>query len=189
MEGLVFGDIEVDKLMSVTSKGLYTSFTATFPPPKVIYKFEVDWNLVWRRLDMSTLEPLGRDYLFVIIHNVVPNRERLFYKMNMVDSPNCLLCGEKEDNTHVFTECLLVREAWGWLRLRLLSLLPDDCAQTSNFEFISLMFSKHFWEKELVWLLGVYVEFVWQQRMLKKTSVKLEQLVGEIKYRYKKNQT
>ena len=185
--GLVLGDVNVNMLSSVTAKGLYSEFTSTFPPPKVIYKYEVDWKLVWERLDLSVLEPLGREYLFMIIQNVVPNRERLFLKMNMVESPNCLVCGVREDNTHVFTECVLVREAWGWLRMRLLSLLPEECSKTSNFEFISLMFSKHFMEREAVWLLGVYVEFVWQHRILKKTSLKIEHLVGQTKYRYKKS--
>ena len=187
--GLVLGDVNVNRLSSVTAKGLYSEFTSTFPPPKVIYKYEVDWKLVWERLDLSVLEPLGREYLFMIIQNVVPNRERLFMKMNMVESPNCLVCGVREDNTHVFTECVLVREAWGWLRMRLLSLLPEECSKTSNFEFISLMFSKHFMEREAVWLLGVYVEFVWQHRILKKTSLKIEHLVGQTKYRYKFSRT
>ena len=37
---------------------------------------------------------------------------------------------------------------------RLLRLLPEDCAQTSNFEFITLMFSKHLMENEAVCLIG-----------------------------------
>ena len=31
------------------------------------------------------------------------------------------------------------RETWGRVRYRLLRLLPVDCAQTSNFEFINLI--------------------------------------------------
>ena len=52
--------------------------------------------------------PLGREYMFKIINNVVPNRERLHQKMNMANSPNCLVCNVREDNTHIFTECIMV---------------------------------------------------------------------------------
>ena len=70
----------------------------------------VDWSLVWNRLDSPILEPRSREYLFLIVNNIVPNRERLFEKMHMVASPNCLVCGVREDNTHLFTECVSVRK-------------------------------------------------------------------------------
>ena len=75
-------------------------------------------------------------------------------KMNLANSANCQICGVREDNTHLFTECELVREAWGWLRMRLLDLLPEDCVITSNFEVISLIFEKQFFDKEAVLLIG-----------------------------------
>ena len=100
-----------------TAKDLYKGYTSTLPPPKVIFKFDVEWTRVWERLNSAVLDPLAREQLFMVIHNIVPNRERLFMKMNMVNSPNCLLCHEREDNVHLFMECILVREAWGWVRL------------------------------------------------------------------------
>ena len=103
--------------------------------------------------------------MLLVIHNIVPNRERLFMKMNMVNSPNCLLCHEREDNVHLFMECILVREAWGWVRLRLLSLLPEGCEQTSNFEFLNLMFMKNLMDNEAVWLLGAFIEFTWKENL------------------------
>ena len=48
-----------------------------------------------------------------MVHNIVANRETLFDKMNMVASPNCQICGVREDNVHLFTECISVREAGG----------------------------------------------------------------------------
>ena len=63
--------------------------------------------------------------------------------MNMINSPNCLVCGVREDNTHMFAECVMVNEAWGWVRRRALSLLPEDCAITSNFELLNLIFVEH----------------------------------------------
>ena len=60
---------------------------SSFPPPKVVFKLDVDWPVVWERLDSPVLHPSAREYLFMIIHNIVPNRERLYLKMNMVNNP------------------------------------------------------------------------------------------------------
>ena len=188
VEGLTLGDIQLNGIRSVTAKKLYEGYTTTFPPPKVIYKFDVDWPLVWERLNFVSLDPLAREHLFSIVHNIVPNRVRLFSKMNLVNSSNCLMCGVKEDNVHIFTECVLVREAWGWMRMRLLNLLPDDCARTSNFELINLMFVKHFMDKEAVWLLGIYIELVWVEKFQKNRKVKLNHLIGHTKLKYQANQ-
>ena len=165
VEGLVLEDISVATLRRVTAKELYEKNTSTFPPPKVVFRFDVDWCLVWRRLNSPLLHSLAREVLFSIVHNIVPNRQRLFSKMNMVAHPNCLLCGVVEDNTHIFTGCVMVREAWGWLRLRVLSLLPAECATTSNMEFVNLFYSEHAFDEEIVWLLGTYVELVWKEKM------------------------
>ena len=116
VEGLVLGNLSVGSLRRVSAKALYQEFTTSFPPPKVVFKYDIEWPLVWKRLDYLVLEPIGREVLFSIVHNIVPNRERLFSKMNMVNSPNCMVCGLRESNTHIFTECVMVREAWGWVR-------------------------------------------------------------------------
>ena len=158
VEGLELGDLSVAKLKTVTAKALYGGFTSSFPPPKVVFKYDIDWELVWTRLEYLVLEPNGREVLFTIIHNIVPNKERLFTKMHMVNSPNCLVCGVREDNPHIFTECVMVREAWGWVRMRLLGLLSEASARCSNFELINLMFEKHLMDSEAVWLVATFLE-------------------------------
>ena len=50
VEGLVLEDIGVAKLITVTAKALYEGYTTSFPPPKVIFKFNIDWQLVWDML-------------------------------------------------------------------------------------------------------------------------------------------
>ena len=57
VEGLVLGDIVAGNLGSVTAKSLYQGYTSSFPPPKIVFKFDVDWPLVWSRLDSPVLEP------------------------------------------------------------------------------------------------------------------------------------
>ena len=188
VEGLVLGDLSVDTIRRVTAKELYQSNTTSFPPPKVIFKYDVDWSLVWKRLDYLFLEPVGREALFSIIHNIVPNRERLFSKMHFVNSSNCMVCGVGESNTHIFAECLMVREAWGWVRMRMLELLPEDNSRCSNFELLNLMFEQHVMDWDAVWLMATYVEFVWLEKLKRNRAVKIEHIIGHLKLRYRANQ-
>ena len=112
----------------------------------------------------------------------------IFHRALMVNSPNCMICGVKESNTHIFTECVLVREAWGWVRLRLLGLLSPGSAVCSNFEMINVMFDKHFMDMEAVWLVTTFLEYVWLEKYVKKNKVKIEHLIGFLKLRFKANQ-
>ena len=114
----------------------------------------------------------------MIIHNIVANKDRVF-KFNMAASPNCPTCEVVQDNVHSFCECLAVREAWFWLRQRLLDMLPAEAAMNSNFEFINLMFVSNLFDREMTWLIGVYVGLVWdyvvcKTRLLTQDLVKVE---------------
>ena len=188
VEGLVLGDVNAESLKEVSAKFLYQQYTSSFPPPKVVFKFDCDWSVVWSRLDSPVLDPSAREFMFMIINNIVPNRERLFMKMNMVENPGCLKCHVREDNVHLFTECILVNEAWFWVRSRVLTLLPENCSKTSNFEFLNLMFEKHVMDLEIVWLLGTVVAFIWNEKIVRKRKVNLEHLKGHLKLEYRANQ-
>ena len=47
VEGLVFGNIYGIKLAKATAKDLCQGFTSSFPPPKVIFKFDIEWTLLY----------------------------------------------------------------------------------------------------------------------------------------------
>ena len=188
VEVLVLGDVNAESLKEVSAKFLYQQYTSSFPPPKVVFKFDCDWSVVWSRLDSPVLDPSAREFMFMIINNIVPNRERLFMKMNMVDNPGCLKCHVREDNVHLFTECILVNEAWFWVRSRVLTLVPENCSKTSNFEFLNLIFEKHVMDLEIVWLLGTVVAFIWNEKIVRKRKVNLEHLKGHLKLEYRANQ-
>ena len=181
VEGFEIGDLKVKNLGRVTAKELYVGYTSTFPPPKVVYKYDVDWGLVWSRLNSPVLEAGGKEALFLVVHNIVPNRERLFDKMNMVASPNCKICETRENNMHLFTECVSVRR-------KLLTFLPVECSRTSNFEFISLMFSKDTMEDEAVWLIGTFLHYAWIEKILKKRTLRLDKFIGHARLCYRANQ-
>ena len=87
VEGFEIGDLRVNNLERVTAKELYVGYTSTFPPPKVVYKYDVDWGLFWSRLNSPVLEAGGKEALFLVVHNIVPKTERVW----RVTSPNLQL--------------------------------------------------------------------------------------------------
>ena len=76
--GIVLGEIQVSNLKKTSAKILYAGFTSSFPPPKVEYKFDIDWSQVWRRLQSPMLEPRAREVLFMLINNIIANRDATF---------------------------------------------------------------------------------------------------------------
>ena len=185
--GLVLEDVNAKKLRRTTAKILYAGFTSSFPPPKIEYRYDVDWSQVWRRVQSPMLEPGAREIFFLLINNIIANRDRLFNKFHMVPSPNCLKCFVLHENVHIFCECLLVRECWFWIRQRLLGMLPG-LGRTSNFEFVNLMFDCETMESEALWILGVYVQLVWDTVICKKKVLRLETMKSEFTMKYQTHQ-
>ena len=182
--GFMLKDIEPTKLHLVTAKKLYQGFTTTFPPPKVTFKyFDFEWSQVWERLQDPVLDSMARDIIFMIIHNIVANKERV-NRFNMAPSPNCPECDVVQDNVHLFCECVLVREAWFWLRQRILEMLPPDGGSTSNFELLNLMFMSGMFDSEIVWLIGIHVKLVWVNVMSKKKSLDQIMLKSECELKF-----
>ena len=68
---VILGDIDVNKLRLVTAKSLYLGFTTTFPPHKVVFKFNVNWGQVWTRLQNPVLDMMGREKF----HNIFQNND------------------------------------------------------------------------------------------------------------------
>ena len=61
--------INVENLDSVPAKSIYEDFTSSFPPPKVIYKYQnLPWTDIWQRLNHPVLTSKIRDIMFLVIH-------------------------------------------------------------------------------------------------------------------------
>ena len=139
-------------------------------------------------MQSAMLEPRGKEILFMIVNNIVPNRDRLFDKFHMVPNHDCVHCGVLHDNVHVFCDCQLVREAWFWVRQRLLGLLPNKFANTSNFEFLNLMFDSSMMNNEVIWMLGIWVQLVWNTVICKKKWLKIETVQSEFSLKFVSHQ-
>jgi exonuclease III len=155
------GNLSQETLSSVTTRGFYREFNSTPPPPKISVKFKLDWDLVWRRLGSPVLSSLGRDVMFVIIHDIYPNKDRLF-RLNQHPTGNCPSCrGCGEDNLHLFTNCSRTRLCWVYLRALIEKitrvLVWDDLG------LLMLSFPETQHENGLIFLISNFVLFTTQQ--------------------------
>ena len=187
-----------EKKLKTTAKEIYEAYTDTFPPPRVEYNpvyrnvSSVQWGRVWTRVASPMLEPMARQVVWRSIHNILPTRERIC-RLGLrgidgrnVDSALCNRCNLRmlDNVTHMFTECVLVREAWCWVRKRLLDLLPDDMSDLSNTELVMFMFPKERFEDEMVWVMGVYMNWVYEEAVVKGRMLNDAHARGYMRYMY-----
>ena len=58
-------------------------------------------------------------------------------------------------------------------------MFPAAHGNTSNFEFLNLMFDSCLMENEVIWMMGNWVELVWNSVICKKKSLSLERTKTE----------
>ena len=86
-------------------------------PPKVELKFPLVnfQELVYPRIKHAVLEVKQRDLLFSLVHNIYPNRQRLFQQRRTDDplcqNPACKRESLVQDLEHIFGSCYKVRSA------------------------------------------------------------------------------
>ena len=127
--------VNVKKLNYIPAKDIYADFTSSFP------KYDqLPWDDIWTRLNHPVLTSPVRDIMFLLIHNCLPTRDRLF-RLNMCDSAQCTSQDGIEDTEHLFTACVRTQVAWEWSRRKIFQLMSDWVQQfPSNFEVIHLVY-------------------------------------------------
>ena len=156
--------INVDSLNSIPAKKIYEDYTSTFPPPKVIYKYEnLPWDSIWEKLNHPVLTSKVRDIMFLIIHNILPTMDRL-HRMNIRDTAMCKKEDGNEDVEHLFTGCVRTQVAWAWARRKGMHLMPVWATEfPSDFELLHLTYEAVM-NVEILWLISMYCYYVWQEK-------------------------
>jgi hypothetical protein len=157
--------------------------------PTVEEKFPtVDYKqLVYPRLAYKILEPESKDVLFSIVHGLVYNKERM-YNQGRAQDPYCPLTecqGKVQNIEHIFCSCFLVKEAWAWLRAKLLENLPATPAALAltynNLEILKLEFPADTLDPECTWLVGNYCSVVANTVTVRKKILGAEKLAGKMR--------
>ena len=179
--------VQVDKLELATAKFIYKDYTTDFPPPKIMEKYELPWDIVFARLWDNVLEPPIQSLMFLLVHNILPIRTRL-HRMNMTNNDKCLTDGLIEDVEHVFCHCVKTREAWQWIRWKITNeWIPINFPIPSDFELLNLCFESPF-EKELIWLIGSYVHLVLDIFQRSAIHIDVDQMKIDLQQLYRQNQ-
>ena len=122
------------------------------------------------------------------MHNKLPVPERLF-RIGLRQGPYCQYCigAEVADVEHFFCSCVRSRQAWSWMRLKILDMC-DHGLMCSNWELINLILPASHFEQEIVWLIGNFVGYIWKNVFIRNSEVKLEKLFGYLTFKYKLDQ-
>ena len=171
----------------ITNKIIYLNHAEAFPVPKVELEAGVSFKCVWQRLSSPVLTAEAKDVLFLLVHNKLPVKERMF-RIGLSVDPYCDHCpgGVICDVEHFFCACVRVSHVWGWLRARLVGLLGDGSVLCSDREFIHLLFPSSNSDREAVWLIGSYLARVWEETFVRGGGmVKGEQFFGFLRFKFK----
>merc|ERR1712208_201060 len=182
-----------EKVSAVTVKTLrnkivYAEMTSSFPPPKVVMESDRDYSIAWRRLNNPIVEGKAKDVLFLLLHNKLPVKERLF-RIGLRNDPYCLKCAGAEINdiVHFFCSCEAVCDTWSWLKRQVVQ-LGRMGAGVTDWEIVNLFFLHSGHDTEIVWMLSSYVLYVWEMVQFKRLEVKLDKFFGFLTFKYKLHQ-
>ena len=171
-------------------QGIYREYAKHFPVPKVEIEAGVSFKTVWRRLASPVLSVVARDVLFLLLHNKLPVRERLF-RIGLAVDPYCQSCPGAVicDLEHFFCSCTRVSNVWGWVRARLMGMLEIGYVHLSNWELLNLLSPNSKSDKETVWLIGTYVARTWEDIFVRgKAWLRAEQFFGFLRFKYRADQ-
>ena len=137
-------------------------------------------------VNSPTLSDTTREICYLIVHNKLPVKERLF-RVNMTNDPYCPLCPGAEilDLENFYFTCIQVLDIWK-LVSKIIADLLGQTVPNSNLIRFPLPASQY--ENEISWLLGNYFEKVWNDIVRKGTGVKTEEFFGFLKFKYRADQ-
>ena len=178
--------LSATSLSTITNKMIYKELSS-FPTPKVELESVaiVDYRLVWRRLANSGIDSEVRNVMFLLIHNKLPVSERLF-RIGVKVDPYCSHCpgAEIDDLVHFFCLCERTRLCWSWVRLKIVGLCGQGL-RSSNWELLNYILPSTQYEQGVLWLIGTYVHYAWEQCHVRNSRVLLEKFFGFLTFKYK----
>ena len=196
LEAIGRNEINGNNIKSVTTKEMYLArMDDLFNPPKVEMKFpQVNFQeLVYPRIKHALLEVKQRDLLFSLIHNIYPNRQRLFQQRRTENAlclnPACKRERLVQDIEHIFCKCYKVRSAWQWTRRKIMEFVTElgPPMAVNNIDIILAMFPTCRQEDECIFLLGTYVELVDKEVVSGQKELLLATLLGVLRARIENN--
>ena len=175
---------------SATNKSIYHSHSKHFQLTKIEQESEASMNQVWKKILSPSLSAEVRETLYLLIHNKLPIKERMFH-INLANDPYCNWCladtpGEICDRFHMFSSCVKIKETWEDIKLLIDPLLPQKNVGSNL--LLLLDFNAGKYEAEISWLLGNYVREIWTTFVKKRRAIRRAELFGFLKFKFKSDQ-
>ena len=188
-EAMISEVLSSESWRKVSNRDVYKSYTKTFPATKVELDLGEPMDNVWKKLCSPALEASTREILFLIIHNKLPIKERMF-RVQITNDPYCDTCMNVSgcfigDREHVFCLCGNISELWTEIRSLVDPLLARSC---SNLDLLTLNFSSVYFETEVTWLIGAYVAELWSRVENNGKVWGRDELFGFLTFKFKNDQ-
>ena len=182
--------VTVSDLPDITTKEIYNCFIEDLPSAAIEQKYtDRNWGLIWKRLDSGVFDATSRSILYLIIHERVNTKDRGNRLMpGRYKSPECPRCTQpgilmsRETSNYRYFHCNFVSEAWEWLKNIILS-LDNSLAFSQDDEILSLSFTGGVRDNAIMWLLGVYVDLVEKQVVIREQKLNVQSLKGVLRQR------
>ena len=125
------GQIDEDNWRVVRNKDIYAMMCADLGAPAIERKHGFSLTHSWRNLYNDCLLSSARELIFLLIHNKLLVKERLFHIRQAID-PYCQFCMDHNvgaiicDIDHYFCSCSRISKIWCVLKSLILKLLDMD---------------------------------------------------------------
>ena len=151
-EMMISEKVSAESIKTLKNKTVYAEMTSSFPPPKVVMESTRDYSTAWRRLHSPVVDCKAKDLLFLLLHNKLPVKERLF-RIGLGHDPYCVKCAgaEVSDIEHFFCSCEAVDNTWSWLKRQVVQ-WGQMGAGVEDWEILNLFFVSSGHNAEIVWL-------------------------------------
>ena len=159
---LVEDGLNQDLPLHSKAKQIYTAFTSTLPSPKIQFKLDLPWELVYDRIWSKLLTVEQQDLMFTLINDIYPTKERL-HRLNQHRSGNCARCEVTDTNVHSFLHCQEVQTIWNHLIQRLPGILNTRTG-TPEEEWLLLSYEETGQVKAKLYVIGQTLQFIHHHR-------------------------
>jgi len=80
------------------------------------YFFNLNWDIIFRKIRKSTTDTKLQWFQFRILHRILPTGRYLFMR-KVIESPQCVFCGQFEETIeHLLWDCKTVKDFWNeWI--------------------------------------------------------------------------
>ena len=179
--------IDKDNWRTTTAKALCWGWDKSCPLSKVEKESSFPMSQTWFNLNLDCLLSSEREMLYLLSHNKLPVKERMF-RIGRDSDPYCNFCLDEIgavdcDADHFFTKCKNVLHVWGQVRRLILCLL--DIGNAEKVTDIMILTLNLPLKKcpGVAWIVGTYVSKVWRSNDGR--TICKKELFGFLRYKFR----